>query len=450
MADTVMQNHDAMPPPADGEPGMQRRRFLKMFDIGVLLVALLIFFIFLQVLLRVVFPQGARLVDMATIEEPAGSAAAGSGSIEIAGAAGDFNIFKAFLGDIRRDVKIRPANSVAWTSARKGNEVRDRDAVQTFSNSRARVDFTSDNRLRIGQNSLVVFRNGAADPFLARREAAAVVMEGELSGEVNADYGAFAIEFPVGIVELTADASSTGPVNFRVGVNPDKSSTIAVYSGRADINIAGEHFQVSANEGITFTAEGRTAGVTALPLQPVAREPQNNSAARFLSMPPRVAFSWGDVANANLYRLEIASDAEFQDIVVDEALERNSFVHGNLLEGDYYWRVSARNGWVHGPVTAPRRLRVVQDNAPPTLELLPIERLADDRFLLRGSTARNARVFAFGKPVSTTPDGRFEYQFEPAPGTQTIVVESVDDIGNTTYRSQLLHVPGTAGRGLQP
>lgn len=449
MSDTVMQNHGAMPPPVDGESGMQRRRFLKMFDIGVLLVALLIFFIFLQVLLRVVFPHGARLVDMTAIEEPAGSTAAGSGSIEIADA-GDFNIFKAFLGDIRRDVKIRPANSVAWTSARKGNEVRDRDAVQTFSNSRARVDFTTDNRLRIGQNSLVVFRNGAKDPFLAKREAAAVVMEGELSGEINADYGAFAIEFPVGLVELTADAWSADPVNFRVGVNPDRSSTIAVYSGQADINIAGEHFQVAANEGITFTADGRTAGVTALPLQPAVREPQNNSAARFLSMPPRVAFAWADVAGANLYRLEIASDAEFQDIVVDDALEQNAFVHGNLLAGDYYWRVSARNGWVQGPFSAPRRLRVVQDNEPPPLELQPIERLADDRFLLRGSTARNARVFAFGEPVSTTPDGRFEYQFEPAPGTQTIVVESVDDIGNTTYKSQLLHVPGTAGRSLQP
>ena len=64
---------------------------------------------------------------------------------------------------------------------------------------------SGDNELQIGQNSLVVFRQGASDPFLDRREAAVVVLEGELTGTVNADYGAFAVELPAGLIELSAD-----------------------------------------------------------------------------------------------------------------------------------------------------------------------------------------------------------------------------------------------------
>ncbi|MGB5246970.1 MAG: hypothetical protein WBN34_10515 [Woeseia sp.] len=450
MSETAIKNSSVMSAAAGAEAAVRRNRALKWMDVGVLLGALLIFFVFLNVLVHVVFPQGSRLMETVAVENQDISETGDRGAIEIAGTAGDFSIFKAFLGDVRRDVKIRPANGVAWTSAIKGSAVHDRDAVQTFSNSRARVDFTTENKLRIGQNSLVVFRNGAADPFLARREAAVVVMDGELSGEVNADYGAFAIEFPAGLVELTADKSSKEAVNFRVSVNPDQSSTIAVYSGQADINIAGEHFKVAANEGITFGKDGATVGVMGLPTLPDVRAPSSNSAAKFMNTPPRVAFRWRDVENAKKYRLEIAQDKGFEEILVDESLENNSFVHGNLPEGEYFWRVSALNGWVQGPTSEARRLRIVRDAEPPVLELEAVERLTASLYLLRGSTSRDAQVFAFGEPVGTTPDGRFEYQFSPAPGTQTIVVESVDDVGNTTYSSQLLHIPGSTGRGQQP
>ena len=100
------------------------------------------------------------------------------------------------VGDVRRDVKIRSADSIAWINASEGNTVGNRDAVQTFNNSRARVDFETDNELRIGQNSLVVFRSGAADPFLERHDPAVVVMSGELSGTVNATTVRSAYAFP--------------------------------------------------------------------------------------------------------------------------------------------------------------------------------------------------------------------------------------------------------------
>ncbi len=424
----------------------RRKRYLKLFDVGVLLAALIIFLVFLNLLVRVVFPQGSRLSELALIEDSALPDHGGRGNVDIAGGADSLGAFTAFLGDVRRDVKIRSADSIAWKSASRGTAVRNRDAVQTFANSRARVDFTTDNTLQIGQNSLVVFSNGAADPFLARRESAVLVMEGEMSGEINADYGTFGVEFPAGLVELKAADGADELVNFRIGVNPDQSSTIAIYSGRADVNVAGEHFLVTANEGLTIDKDGTTSGVTELPSMPSVRQPAGNRVFPFLHAPPKVTFAWNSTRGARKYRLEIGKNAGFDEIVVDEYLDDTSFVHGNLAAGNYYWRVSAVAGWVQGPSTSTRRFRVVPDTEPPPLELLPIEQLSLNEYVLRGSAGEGATVYAVGKRVITDPEGRFEVRFNPEPGAHPVVVEAVDAVGNVSYRSQVLHVSGGSRR----
>ncbi|MGI9249120.1 MAG: hypothetical protein ACR2QI_08895, partial [Woeseiaceae bacterium] len=429
-----------------GNAPATRSRYLKVLDVGVLLAALIIFLIFLAVLIRVVFPEGTRLGDLKS-ERNSGLIEADSlGQVDVdAGGIGRLGSFIAHLGDIRREVKIRPADSIAWSDASEGAIVHNRDAVQTFSRSRARVDFTTNNELRIGQNSLVVFRSGAADPFLGRRDPAVVVMDGELTGTVNAEYGAFAVRFPAGLVELTADGQSGAAVDFRVGVNPDKSSTISILSGQADVNIAGDHYRVSANQGLTISEDGRTVGARALPPLPSIRAPGNNAIARYVAAPPRVNFRWRVVPDAQNYRFELAKDSGFEEILVDDYLEEPQFTHGNLSSGDYFWRVSARDGWIQGPASTPRRLIVMRDAVPPVLELRPIQDMADGRYSLRGKTAPGSIVYVLGQPVEVSSAGDFEFLFNPEPGSQSIVVESIDAVGNVAYSSQILHVPGDAG-----
>jgi len=425
----------------------RRKRSLEIMDIGVLLGALIIFLVFLGILIRVVFPEGPRLGDMVSRGNSSFVGVDEVGTVDVdAGGDSAFGSFIAHLGVVRRDVKIRSADSIAWINASEGNTVSNRDAVQTFHNSRARVDFETENELRIGQNSLVVFRSGAADPFLERHDPAVVVMSGELSGTINADYGSFGVRFPAGLVELKAAGTSAAGVDFRVGVNPDESSTISILSGQADVNIAGEHFRVSAEQGITITKDGRTLGVRALPSLPSIRAPKNNAVAKYLATPPRVIFRWAEVAKAQNYRLEIAEDPSFEDILVDEMLSDASFTHGNLSSGDYFWRISARDGWVQGPASTPRRLSVVRDSVPPRLALEPIQEVSDGRYVLRGKTAPGSSVYVLGQRVEASPGGDFEYFFNPEPGTRSIVVESSDSVGNVAYSSQVLHVPGSAGR----
>ncbi len=416
-----------------------RRRYLGLLDVGVLLLSLLVFFVFLLMLNRILFPEGARLGDLASLSGSGPQAIDQRGEISLAGDAIDgFGAFIAQLGEVSREVKIRPADSVAWTDAKIGSPVNNRDAVQTFANSRARIDFTTDNDLRIGQNSLVIFSSSVADPFLQRRDPAVVVMEGQLDGSVNSEYGSFAVALPAGLAVLSADESGKA-ADFKLSVNPDGSSTIAMYAGLADVDVAGKNYQLAANNALTVAEDGRTTGVKGLPTRPNVRSPRRDSIARFRDMPPRVKFEWGRVAGAQNYRLELARDRNFEEILVDEYLNDTTFTHGNLPAGEYFWRISARNGWIQGPGTEPGRLRVVRDAEPPQLELEPIQQMVAGNYELRGKTSPDAKVYVRGEPVKISSVGTFSHLFAAAPGAQAIVVEAIDTVGNVISNSQIFY-----------
>ncbi len=425
---------------AESEVRTVSRRYLGWLDVGVLLITLLFFFAFLLLLNNYVFPKGTRLGDIAARDDSAQMMKRGRGNVSIIGDGLDgFGEFIARLADVRRDVRIRPADSVAWTNARVGTSVHNRDALQTFANSRARIDFTTDNHLQIGQNSLVIFRSNTADPFLQRRDPAVVVLQGELGGVVNEGYGAFAVQLPTGVAMLRADGETGETADFKLTVNPDKSSTIAMYAGSAEIEVNGRRYSVGRNQALTVTEDGRTAGVRGLPGTPRVTSPGGDMLAKFRDMPPRVNFEWSSVARAQNYRLELARDRNFEEIIVDEYLNETSFVHGNLAAGNYFWRVSARNGWVQGPVTQPRRLRVVQDLEAPPIQLFAIQQAASGEYQLRGKTSPDAKVYVRGQPVPVSADGSFNYVFTAAPGAEAIVVEAIDSVGNIATSSQVFY-----------
>jgi hypothetical protein len=422
-----------------GRFSILQRRYLGLLDVCVLLLSLLVFFVFLLMLNRILFPEGARLGDLAALSGSGSQTIDRRGEISLAGDAIDgFGAFIAQLGEVNREVKIRPADSIAWTDAKQGAAVNNRDAVQTFANSRARVDFTTDNELRIGQNSLVIFSSSVADPFLQRRDPAVVVMEGQLDGSVNSGYGAFAVALPGGLAVLSADESGR-EADFKLSVNPDGSSTIAMYAGMADVDVGGKSYQLGANSALTVAEDGRTTGVKRLPNRPSVRLPRRDAIARFRDMPPRVKFEWGRVAGAQNYRLELARDRNFEEILVDEYLNETSFTHGNLSAGEYFWRISARNGWIQGPGTQPGRLRVVRDAEPPQLEVEPIQQTVAGSYELRGKTSPDARVFVRGEPVKISSAGTFSHLFSAAPGAQAIVVEAIDTVGNVMSNSQIFY-----------
>lgn len=73
----------------------------------------------------------------------------------------------------------------------------------------------------------------------------------------------------------------------------------------------------------------------ARPEPPISIEPKNKSRSENLT------FSWAEVSSAQAYHLQVASDAGFSHVIIDEAaLSTAQFNAGKLALGDYYWRVA--------------------------------------------------------------------------------------------------------------
>ena len=86
-----------------GRFGILQRRYLGLLDVGVLLLSLLVFFVFLLMLNRILFPEGARLGDLAPLSGSESLTIDRRGEISLAGdAINGFGAFIAKLGEVSR------------------------------------------------------------------------------------------------------------------------------------------------------------------------------------------------------------------------------------------------------------------------------------------------------------------------------------------------------------
>jgi hypothetical protein len=92
--------------------------------------------------------------------------------------------------------------------------------------------------------------------------------------------------------------------------------------------------------------------VKARPFPPVLRAPSNKSTARG----DKPEFAWTESEEAARYHLQVATDAEFKSLVVDEPSAAKTIIAAQkaLPPGDYFWRVaSLRASGEAGPFSDP-------------------------------------------------------------------------------------------------
>ncbi len=89
-----------------------------------------------------------------------------------------------------------------------------------------------------------------------------------------------------------------------------------------------------------------------------------------------VVFTWQEVKKADSYILQIATDPDFQQLLVVQELTANSFTASNRLNlgykgmGTYYWRVKTRKPNTGDIWSAPRTLIIGEDIDPTGLQQL--------------------------------------------------------------------------------
>ncbi len=336
----------------------------------------------------------------------------------------------------------REANTLTWDDASVGDKVVRNDAVQTFARSTAVMEVNNDSQLTLGENSLIIFDQREADPFLADSNSVLVMIDGELSGHLSGAARSrfrFGVNLPNG--DVTLQPRKPGDeVEFLVTVNDDQSTTVNVHEGTAQVvGTDGTLKTIGERQSITIDSSGSSLRVSELSRAPKPTGPSNNSAITYRNVPQEVRFTWNAVNNADRYRIMIARDPEFSDRVVDDDVVGTTFTHGALGSGTYYWTVRSRVGWSQSEQSAVRRLQVAQDLDPPTLELdPPPDTIQAGAWRLQGRTDADATVFIDDIPVEHD-SGRIDHPIELKPGANVIVVKAIDGVGNLSYAPLLVN-----------
>ena len=435
-----MSNSESMNQVERRKPGSRFRRraaLLALSEFGLVAGSMVVFFAFLTLLIRVYFPQGT------TLGENAGWTSASmlpGGEIELEFGSGNSfaQIFAGEILTIQRRVQRRGANSLAWAEANVGDTFTQNDAVQTFAKSTALLRVNDESRITIGQNSLIVFEKRAADPFVSRQGSVMVMIGGEMSGRLTNDDNSpfeFGVSLPNSEVTLVRRAEDDA-VDFLITVNDDQSTTVNLHGGIAEvIGRDGQRMTITENQSITIDAAGTQLVVSNLPDAPRSSGPLNRQTVTYKNVPEVVDFSWGAVAGADRYHVVIARDAEFTNRVVDDDVIGTSFRHGALGPGTYFWHVRSRAAWSQSQMSTVRQLRVIQDTAPPSLELdAPADSVVAGEWRLHGTTDSGARLFVDDSPVQHD-NGRIDHPIQLNPGANIIIVKAMDDVGNLNYAS---------------
>lgn len=416
----------------------RRTAFLALSEIGLVAGSVAVFFVFLMVLIRVYFPQGTTLG-----ENQVGASADSSGGDAVdlefgSPAALAAHLFAGEILTIKRRVQRRGANSLAWSEANVGDTFTENDAVQTFARSTALLRVGDQGKITIGQNSLIVFDKREADPFVAQQGSALVMINGELSGKLTSEDDApfaFGVTLPSSDLTLVRGADDDS-VEFLVTVNDDRSTTVNLHGGSAEIvGRDGRRTKIGEDQSATIDASGTEITVRNLPAAPRSTGPVNETTVAYRNVPETVEFSWDAAENADRYHIVVARDPDFLDRVVDDDVIGTTFRHGALGPGTYYWHVRSRVGWTQSEMSDVRRLVVVQDTSPPALELEPLpETVAAGQWRLHGTTESDAQLFVDDTPVPHD-NGRIDHPIELKPGANIIVVKAMDEVGNLNYAS---------------
>jgi hypothetical protein len=249
--------------------------------------------------------------------------------------------------------------------ARVDEELRRGHQVSTLASSSAEVTFVDRTRLQLGEHTLVVILGDSSQKAAKRTLLAGdtTLLRGTLRAHLpGADAGA-AAPAPVPVATPSSKLA-LGPGESQVDVDKRAATRLAVYHGESKLRAGGR--EVAVTEGYGAKAEQGGAAEAPKPLPP---------APVWSHVPSRMLFTWSDAADvvgsyahgpgpgprAAQWRVQIARDAAFNDVVADATVPANvtRLEAKTLPAGEYLVRVAAIDAErFQGPYGATAQVRI--------------------------------------------------------------------------------------------
>ena len=243
-------------------------------------------------------------------------------------------VARARLGSLARDVRLKPPGS-GWGIASAGQALLDNSSVNTLEEAHATIQFVDTTRIQLSENTLIIiFGTAATSSISSLRAADLSVDSGEIKAALRALRGEDAVEIDVSGGRVSALSKDT------VISAKGTRTNVAVFNGRSKVRSQGTSVNVNEGFGTSFEKGKAPEDPRALPKAPTWK---GALPSLTLAEPARgiIEAAWEPTEEAVSYRVELAKDAEFFQLLAREevAKEVTSFRAENLTEGTYFLRV---------------------------------------------------------------------------------------------------------------
>lgn len=404
-------------------------------------VLTLIFFAGFLALLAFVFPVGQDLRALLQSDREAAQRNRLLARTESQSARGALGEFLASLRVVRPVVRRRLAGTIAWAPAPTGVQCRSGDGIQTGSEGRALVNFENA-QIRLEANSLVILGTEAQSasglPGWTAPARGLMVLQGEVAARLTGGAEGLTLALPNAVAAIRASEGTTGQVV--VSVDRDHSSIVTAVEGSVGLESNGRTLALGPRQFTRVGKDGELGEPLPIPAAPVLEAPPTGTTYPFLDLPPKVQFGWRTVDGPGEWRVMVARDAGFEDVVVDERVQTNSLQWGRFEPGRYHWQVVRLLHGVPSPPSRSRTLEVSRRNVPLTLQVEPPPARVDGlRCVIRGTAVPGATVYVKGEPATVASDGSFKAEIHLEPGANIVLVEAVAAGGQNVHSSHVIH-----------
>lgn len=344
----------------------------------------------------------------------------------------------AVLKEKRGTVQKRPPDLLRWDDAALLQELIEKDRVRTLSRSYGSIQFVDGSSLRMDENALIVIESSKKDVVKNTSAADILVLEGDVSALIRSLSSGTPLR--VSSPGVRTDARSR---HFMAGRDPDRTARFSNFDGELDVSAAGRTVKLAVNEGTRVKSGAAPENPRKLPDPPVPVEPRPGRSL----FTDSIDFSWRPIAGAESFRVEIAADPAFREVVKTLVSAGNGARWSDPENGTYFWRVRAGDrDRLQGPFSAPSAFTVRKDHTPPFLEwIAPASDTAvsGERLRIRGRAEPGATVTAGGDTLTLSTGGAFEGEIRIGPGSEPLRVVAVDSAGNRSVISRQVTVsPG--------
>lgn len=273
----------------------------------------------------------------------------------------------ARIGGLHPAVKAKPPGG-GWSPASPGTPLSTNSNVSTEEGAQAEIRFIDKSRIFLSENTLVVIFGTASQSAVSKAPPPAIELD---QGEVKAALSALGGAAPgtpedpllaVSVALAGGGAVAAASKDTVIDRTAQGRTTVQVFDGKAKVENAGSHVDVPTNFGTRFTPQKPPETPRPLPPAPAWSA---GTRSRVVLAPDGIASltgAWEDVPKAQTYRVEVAKDADFGDLVAREHVPATvkSFLLENLPDGVYFVRVRAIDTEDYlGVAAAPLRLVLV-------------------------------------------------------------------------------------------